>query len=194
MGNIVEDKRTAILHAALELFAENGFHCSPVSRMAEIAKVAVGSIYRYFNDKDEIIHAVFEMVDEKLSKDMMAYVDPARAKREQFITMITNLFRYLIAHPDDFKFLEQYYSSPYGIDKKREKILAVDKGQDSNPFARIFIPDETVSFRKMPRPIFRALIFGPVIYLLRDSLAGLITIDDEIIITTAEICWESITV
>jgi AcrR family transcriptional regulator len=49
------DKRAALLEAALELFAENGFHGAPTSLIAERAGVGVGTIYRYFKDKDELI-------------------------------------------------------------------------------------------------------------------------------------------
>ena len=53
MSKISKNKPDVIVQAALELFAENGFHCSPISQLAALAKVGVGSIYRYFKDKDE---------------------------------------------------------------------------------------------------------------------------------------------
>ncbi len=59
------DKRTAILEATLELIAEQGFHNTPISQIAEKAEIGIGTIYRYFQDKDELIHKLFEYVIEK---------------------------------------------------------------------------------------------------------------------------------
>ncbi|MBQ4491867.1 MAG: helix-turn-helix transcriptional regulator, partial [Deltaproteobacteria bacterium] len=53
-----KDRRTSILEAALGLIAERGFHGTPAALIAERAGVGVGTIYRYFRDKDELIHAV----------------------------------------------------------------------------------------------------------------------------------------
>src|ERR1035437_2808422 len=44
----VDDKREAILGAALELFAERGFHGTAVPQIADKAGVGAGTIYRYF--------------------------------------------------------------------------------------------------------------------------------------------------
>ena len=63
------DKRTAILNAALNLFAENGFHGAPALQIAEKAGVGVGSLYRYFKDKEDLIHQLFKHIASIKSKD-----------------------------------------------------------------------------------------------------------------------------
>lgn len=47
------DKRDEIIRAAKELIAEHGFHGAPMARVAEEAGVAAGTIYRYFESKDD---------------------------------------------------------------------------------------------------------------------------------------------
>lgn len=54
------DKRERILAAAVKVFAENGFHNSKVSEIAKKAKVADGTIYLYFKNKDDILISLFE--------------------------------------------------------------------------------------------------------------------------------------
>ena len=53
-----------LLRAAAAVFAERGYHYSPVREIAERAGVSVGTFYVYFNDKRsvfvELIHLVFE--------------------------------------------------------------------------------------------------------------------------------------
>jgi AcrR family transcriptional regulator len=53
------EKRDAILAAALELFAERGFHGTSVPEIAERARVGAGTIYRYFPSKEALVNALF---------------------------------------------------------------------------------------------------------------------------------------
>lgn len=187
-----QNKSEAILHAALEQFAENGFHSSPVSQLATLAGVAVGSIYRYFDDKEELIHAVFSMVDDALQEAITRSTDPALSGREEFIQLVTNLTKYLDKHPQEFKFLEQYYSSPYGSDKKHAKFLSEDAADISNPFVKLFSGDTRKMLKDLPLSLYLAMTFGPIIFLLRDSLSGIVVLDDCLIQQTAETCWNAI--
>lgn len=55
-----EEKKKQILEAAIRIFARNGYFNSRVSEIAREAGVADGTIYIYFNSKEEILCAVFE--------------------------------------------------------------------------------------------------------------------------------------
>ena len=54
------DKRKVILDAAVQVFAEKGFHHARVSDVAERAGVADGTIYLYFRNKDDLLICIFE--------------------------------------------------------------------------------------------------------------------------------------
>lgn len=54
------DKRERILEAALRVFAERGFYNSKVSEVAREAGVADGTIYLYFQNKDDLLIQLFE--------------------------------------------------------------------------------------------------------------------------------------
>ncbi|PJB83306.1 MAG: TetR family transcriptional regulator [Acidobacteria bacterium CG_4_9_14_3_um_filter_49_7] len=60
-----EEKRNKIIHAAIRIFARNGYFNSRVSEIAKEAGVADGTIYIYFKSKNEILSAIF---DEALDK------------------------------------------------------------------------------------------------------------------------------
>jgi len=53
------DRRKQILRAAIEVFAERGFHRTRVSDIAKKAGVAYGLIYHYFESKDDVLNSVF---------------------------------------------------------------------------------------------------------------------------------------
>ncbi len=57
---VVADKRSAILRAAIKVFARNGYFNSKVSDVAAAAKIADGTVYLYFKSKDEILHSIFD--------------------------------------------------------------------------------------------------------------------------------------
>lgn len=59
-------KRTAILTAAQELFLTNGFDRSSVDAVAALAKVSTRTVYDYFGDKQTLLRAVVEAVDQSL--------------------------------------------------------------------------------------------------------------------------------
>ena len=55
----VADKREAILRAATQVFARNGYFNSKVADIARVAGVADGTVYLYFKSKEEILRTIF---------------------------------------------------------------------------------------------------------------------------------------
>ena len=53
-----EAQRTRILDAARRCFAERGFHGATIAAIADTAGMSQGLIYRYFDSKAAIIHAI----------------------------------------------------------------------------------------------------------------------------------------
>lgn len=58
--NSVPDKREAIIRAATQVFAANGYSNSKVADIARRAGVADGTVYLYFKSKEEILHSIFD--------------------------------------------------------------------------------------------------------------------------------------
>lgn len=54
------NKEKDIIDAAIEVFAEKGYHNSKISDIALKAGVAAGSIYLYYANKDELLFKIFE--------------------------------------------------------------------------------------------------------------------------------------
>ncbi len=60
-------KHKAIVRAAIEIFAEKGFHNTKIKDIAQMANVADGTVYLYFSTKDDLfIKAFDELISEKL--------------------------------------------------------------------------------------------------------------------------------
>lgn len=63
---ISEEKQNIILEAALTEFAQFGYSEANINKIAERAHVSVGSIYKYFNDKQNLYLAIINYSVETL--------------------------------------------------------------------------------------------------------------------------------
>ena len=55
---IRKNKRDLILKAALELFAENGFHNTTINSIAQKINISSGLLYNYFESKDDLLRKI----------------------------------------------------------------------------------------------------------------------------------------
>lgn len=182
------DKRNAIIQAAMELIADQGFHGTPTSQIAQQAGTGVGTIYRYFKDKDELIEETHTKVHAVFLSTFAENYDPRLPVRENYRCIFTALTRLFIAHPFEIRFMEQYYNSPYGVAKKRSEEYASDK-----PLFQFFEQGkQQLAIKDFPMDVLMSLSFGPIIFVTRDHLNGFVNLDDALIATIVEACWDAI--
>ena len=65
-----DDKRKAILDAALRVFAERGITSAPTSAISRAAGVAEGSLFTYFATKDELMHELYLDLRQEFSRQL----------------------------------------------------------------------------------------------------------------------------
>ena len=70
MKNKKKDKHKRIIQAATKIFAKKGFFQAKVSDIAKEAQVADGTIYLYFENKDDILISLFEEQMNRVLEDM----------------------------------------------------------------------------------------------------------------------------
>jgi TetR/AcrR family transcriptional regulator, repressor of fatR-cypB operon len=185
------DKRADVMKAALELISERGFHAAPMAEIAEKAGVAAGTIYRYFENKDILITELHRELEDKIMAALHDGCPLGRPVRERFLCLIRALLRYLIDHPLHFRYMEQYFNSPYGIAMHRDRLM--DKSGSNDPLREIF--EEGISrqiLKDFPVVVLFSLAFGPMIILIRDHILGFIVLDDPLIGRITEACWDAI--
>lgn len=185
------EKPQEILRAALELIAEHGFHAAPIASIADRAGVGAGTIYRYFENKDVLITVLFKGVHDKIIMAILEGYKKDGSLREQFLHVSKKLLNYLIVNPLDFRFLEQYLNSPYGVAFRRGRLLG--DGDDNDLFRRIFedgIAQHIV--KDLPLVVLFALSIGPLLEVARDHNLGFIVLDEFLIMQTIQSCWDGI--
>lgn len=89
------DKYEAIIDAAVKVIARHGYHNAQVAKIAREAQVADGTIYLYFENKDDVLTSLFRekmgRFIQEMEKTLSQITDPA----EQLKTLIDGHFRHL---------------------------------------------------------------------------------------------------
>jgi len=89
------DKKEQILHAALELFASEGYHTVSTSKIAKKAVVSEGLIFRHFENKKGLLEAILEYAFERMGILLMP----------------------ILTEKSPIKAIEKYILLPFEIDK-----------------------------------------------------------------------------
>ncbi len=88
---VKEDKRKRILRSAVKVFAQKGFYNSKIAEIAKNARVADGTIYLYFKNKDEILISIFE-------EEMAKFITEAQNEIDSESTVIKKIERFVYTH------------------------------------------------------------------------------------------------
>jgi len=194
MSKEIPDKRTAILKAAMELIAENGFHGAPTAMIAARAGVGTGTIYRYFADKDVLIREVHRELEERINPLLMVQDTADRSLKDRFNHFFIGLMRFLLDNPLEFKFLEQFYNSPYGVAMRRDKILNQKASDQRCDTVRSLFEQGIAQgvIKDLPLAILFALFFGTLVSVARDHTLGFVELNEDLIRRTAEASWDAI--
>lgn len=93
--SLTEQKRAAILEAALHEFEARGFRETSMDRIAETARVSKRTVYNHFNSKDALFDAIVAELNERVQQVTGDRYDPAlplepqlRAIAEQILDML----------------------------------------------------------------------------------------------------------
>jgi AcrR family transcriptional regulator len=106
------EKVERILYASLELIVKKGLHAVKISDIGQEAQVGIGTIYKHFSDKEDIVQKlwIFQKNDES-NYIFQNYVAQGTVK-ERFWFLWGNVIRYFITHKNEYYFSYHFASSP----------------------------------------------------------------------------------
>ena len=144
------EKYYRIIVAATKVFAKKGFYQSKISEIAKEAKVADGTIYIYFENKDDILISLFEEQMKAVINNMEVQIsgidDPAR-KLERFASTHLDLIE---KNQDMAEIIqvELRQSGKFMKEYKNEKFIQyldiiediISEGQEKGIFRKDVIP------------------------------------------------------
>lgn len=86
------NKKERILTATEKLLATHGFHGLSMQMVAKEAQVATGTIYRYFNDKDDLLYQLHEHILGYIAKKISHNINDSMSLKQRYRTMWLNLW------------------------------------------------------------------------------------------------------
>ncbi|APR86851.1 Transcriptional regulator, TetR family protein [Minicystis rosea] len=186
-----EDKRQRLLRAALELFAERGFHGTAVPLVAERAGVAAGTVYRFFESKEELVNEVFRDAKGRLRHVLTDGLDLTLPPKALFDDFWARLVAFARAEPIAFHFLELQDHAPYLDDRSRSLEREV--------LTPIFLAvsrfhAEGVLRTDVPVDATMAFIWGAFVGLMKAERHGYLTLGDDTLAASRDACFRAFAV
>ena len=182
------DKRSLIMETTLKLLSEHGFHGTPISLIAQHAGVGAGTIYRYFSNKEELINELFKEIKRNIIRAMLTEYREEGTYKERFKHLWKNMLHYFIDNPKEFQFIEQHRYAPYMSNLTREESFMI-----LSPIMMFFIESKGAKAMKdLPLYTIIALLYGPIVSLLKQHIDHNQTLTDERIEQAVDACWDAI--
>ena len=91
MPKIVDkfQKRQNIALSSIDLFVEKGFHKLTVSEVAKNANIAKGTIYKYFENKEDIVFAIIEYAQESYDKEVIENIKSSTCVKDKIFALFS---------------------------------------------------------------------------------------------------------
>lgn len=182
------DKRQTILEAAVHLFAGRGFHGTPVPMVAEKAKVGLGTIYRYFADKEVLVNEVYRHYKIEFSTAIIASFPVDGSPREQLRSLWRAMTQYATANPDVVRFCELHHHADY-LDRES---LALEDRLLTQFVNMLDEAKNSAGIKDMAGGVLFAIVWGSFLTMMRGIWEGRILNTQENM-SDAEACvWDAI--
>lgn len=99
------ERREQLLHTAVSVFAEHGYHATSMNDVAEAAGVTKPVLYQHFSSKRELFIELLADIGAELRETIDKATADAAGPRQQIEDGFRAYFRYVRDHTDSFKVL-----------------------------------------------------------------------------------------
>jgi AcrR family transcriptional regulator len=114
-----DDQKTDLFYAStLMLVAQVGLVGLTIPLIAKQSKVATGTLYIYFKNKEQLILSLFKEIKKRFQSRMFAGYDPRVPVKDTLRKMWENSLTYAVSNYEEQIFLQQFNISPYRKEKE----------------------------------------------------------------------------
>ena len=184
----MQDKKEQILDAALTLITERGFHDAPMSKLAKEAGVAAGTIYNYFDNKEDLIYTLYAHLKQKMGAALMEQDQHSQPVKERFFTFWESLYRFFVENPREFRFLEQYANSPF----ISESVRAENEHYYRPVIDFLALAQERGALRPINIDLLVALVHSNITATVRLALSDDFEITEQMVADAIQVSWEGL--
>jgi len=182
------DKRNALIKATIELVNNNGFHATPMSKIAKMANVSPATIYLYFENKQDLVNKTY--IDVK-----SAYTDFAFETYNESMSVETG-FEIIWKRIADFK-LKECENALFLAQCDNTPIIDEDSRQEGIKHLQPLLDLWTRGKREgIIKPLSDYLLYAyainPLSFLMMSEKRGAFKLDNTHLEEAYEAAWSSI--
>jgi AcrR family transcriptional regulator len=157
--------RAQLLDAAEEVFGRKGFHQATLREVAEMAEFSVGSVYSFFDNKDDLFRQIFVRRGDEFMPGMRAALRPdAGTPVEQLHLLVDYEIGFFRDHPRFGRLYLRYSSATMmSVDREIDAVMVANYDESMRLQADLFERGQTAGELRPGDPQVLARLFTGLI-------------------------------
>tara|TARA_R110002050_G_scaffold64779_1_gene140760 strand:- start:4294 stop:4878 length:585 start_codon:yes stop_codon:yes gene_type:complete len=184
------DKRNALINATIELVNNDGFHATPMSKIAKMACVSPATIYLYFENKQDLVNKTYLEVKSSYTAYAFATYDETMSVKEGFEVIWKRIAEFKLKEDAYAMFLAQCDNTPMINEESRQEGI-----RHLQPLLDLWkrgIKEGVI--KPMSEYMLYAYAINPLSFLTIAQNRGTLVLDDKQLELAFEAAWSSIKV
>jgi AcrR family transcriptional regulator len=182
------DKRNALIKATIELVNNNGFHATPMSKIAKMANVSPATIYLYFENKQDLVNQTYIDVKGAYTKYAFATYNEKMSVEEGFEIIWKRIADFKLKDCENAMFLAQCDNTPMIDEPSRQEGI-----KHLRPLLDLWSRGKKEGIIKpLSDYLLYAYTINPLSFLMMSEKRGAIKLDHSHIEDAYQAAWNSI--
>jgi AcrR family transcriptional regulator len=184
------DKRNALIKATIELVNNNGFHATPMSKIAKMANVSPATIYLYFENKQDLVNKTYIEVKAKYTTYAFETYDASMPIEAGFELIWKRIADFKLKDCENAMFLAQCNNTPMIDEPSRQEGI-----KHLQPLLDLWARGKKDGIIKpMSDYLLYAYSINPLFFLMMSQKRGAFTLDKTQLEEAYQSAWNSIKV
>ncbi|GIP26150.1 TetR family transcriptional regulator [Paenibacillus sp. J23TS9] len=180
----------AVLETTLNIISRKELQATSMSLIAKESGVSTGSIYHYFQSKEDIVNELYRAIVTFNGEYVREGLLQGRTIHEKFQMGWSRVIDLGEKYPQGFQFIEQYSFSPYIYEAVK---LEVYTGGWCGPMNHLY--EEAIQqklFIPLNPKMMVQMHYGTFVYMLKGHLHGIFELTSESINEAISSCWNAV--
>jgi AcrR family transcriptional regulator len=117
---LVQERRDALIRAAIKVFIEKGFHEATVRDIGRVADMTQGTIYNYVKSKDDILYLVCDRIIAEYQLKVKRALGETADAQTQVSAAFRTVARIMYEHQDEIMLI---YQNSHLLDSRSRKVI-----------------------------------------------------------------------
>ena len=184
------DKRNALIKATIELVNNNGFHATPMSKIAKMANVSPATIYLYFENKQDLVNKTYIDVKTKYTDYAFETYTLNMSVEDGFKVIWDRIANFKLKECKNAMFLAQCDNTPMIDEPSRQEGI-----KHLQPLLELWNRGkEEGVIKPMSEYLLYAYAINPLSYLMMSEKRGSFKLDETHLEEAYQSAWNSIKV